>query len=314
MSVTPTPVTAALAGIFSGLTWPLIWPLVTGTEASATLWLVLATIVLVALPAHAFVLGFQRQRDTGRAQPRRRAADSHRHVARGRRADRAARRRVSRLAVTVKRLRHRRRRRRLAGRKGAFSAREALAFVREHGVVLVSAKGRGPNLVEAIAGEPVKGSWWGHPEGKRIFSVLNAVTESDEVLVCRLIDGKITLVHRRLWPALVRLAEAFPPERIAQVLDGHTASGRHVSRSLAFRGLGAARGRAGGRGARRGRSPRPPRRVAAAGATGASRASDASGDDTVAAAAARCRRLHSCGRPDGGGTLLAFPDPIRGAS
>ncbi len=60
MNVTPTPVTAALAGVFCGLTWPMIWPHVTGTEASATLWLVLATIVLVALPAHAFVLGFQR--------------------------------------------------------------------------------------------------------------------------------------------------------------------------------------------------------------------------------------------------------------
>ena len=65
VSVTPTPVTAALAGIFSGLTWPVIWPLVTGTEASATLWLVLATIVLVALPAHAFVLGFQRSETPG---------------------------------------------------------------------------------------------------------------------------------------------------------------------------------------------------------------------------------------------------------
>ena len=65
MSVTPTRVTAALAGIFSGLAWPMIWPLVTGTEASATLWLVLATIVLVALPAHAFVLGFQRSETPG---------------------------------------------------------------------------------------------------------------------------------------------------------------------------------------------------------------------------------------------------------
>jgi len=60
VSITPTPVTAALAGVFSGLTWPVIWPLVSGPETSATLWLVLATIVLVALPAHAFVLGFQR--------------------------------------------------------------------------------------------------------------------------------------------------------------------------------------------------------------------------------------------------------------
>lgn len=115
-----------------------------------------------------------------------------------------------------------------------FSAPEALEFVRRHGVVLASAKGRGPSLVEAIAGEPIKGSWWGHPDGKRIFSILNAITDSKDVLVCRLVDGKVTLVHRRLWPALVRLADLFAPDRLAQVLDGHTASGRHVSRSLAF--------------------------------------------------------------------------------
>ena len=35
-------------------------------------------------------------------------------------------------------------------------------------------------------------------------------------------------------PALVRLAHAFPPERIARVLDGHTAAGHHVSRSIPF--------------------------------------------------------------------------------
>ena len=116
----------------------------------------------------------------------------------------------------------------------ALGAAEALAFVRTHGVVLMSAKGRGPNLVEAIAGQAIKGSWWGHADGKRIFAVLGEVAESDDVLVCRLVDGKVTLVHRRLWPALVRLADAFAPDRIARVLDGHTASGRHVSRSMAF--------------------------------------------------------------------------------
>jgi hypothetical protein len=65
MRIAPTPISAALAGIFSGLTWPLIWPVVSGSDASATLWLVLATIVLVALPAHAFVLGFERRATTG---------------------------------------------------------------------------------------------------------------------------------------------------------------------------------------------------------------------------------------------------------
>ena len=38
-----------------------MWPFVTGPETSATLWLVLATIGLVALPAHAFVIGLQRE-------------------------------------------------------------------------------------------------------------------------------------------------------------------------------------------------------------------------------------------------------------
>ncbi len=106
---------------------------------------------------------------------------------------------------------------------------EALAFVEAHGVVLASAKGMVPRLTEAIVGEPIKGSWWAHAEGKRIFAILNSVTESEDVLVCRLIGGKVTLVHRRLWPALVRVADRFAPERLAQVTEEHTPSGRHVS-------------------------------------------------------------------------------------
>lgn len=62
--MSPTRVTAALAGVFSGLSWPLVWPFVSRTETSA-LWLVLATIGLVALPAHAFVLGFRRREARG---------------------------------------------------------------------------------------------------------------------------------------------------------------------------------------------------------------------------------------------------------
>jgi len=114
------------------------------------------------------------------------------------------------------------------------SARQALAFVRKHGVVLASAKGNAPRLTEAIAGEPIQGSWWAHPQGRRIFSILSAVTESKDVLVCRLIDGKITLVHRRLWPALVRLSKRFTRAQLAQVREEHTPSGRHVSRSVSF--------------------------------------------------------------------------------
>jgi hypothetical protein len=112
--------------------------------------------------------------------------------------------------------------------------KEAIAFIREHGVVLNSAKGPVPRLTEAIAGEPIKGSWWGHPKSKQIFNVLQAVTDSDDVLVCRLVNGKITFVHRRLWPALVRVAKRFPSNRIAQVHQEHTESGRHITREVPF--------------------------------------------------------------------------------
>ena len=111
---------------------------------------------------------------------------------------------------------------------------EALAFVEQHGVVLVSAKGPAPRLTEAIAGSPIKGSWWGHPKGQQIFKILEAVTDSEDVLVCRLIKGKLTLVHRRVWPALVRLADRFQPDQIAQVVQEHTASGRHVNKEIPF--------------------------------------------------------------------------------
>ena len=115
-----------------------------------------------------------------------------------------------------------------------MTAAEALAFVEKHGVVLVSARGSVPNLAEAIAGEPIKGSWWAHPKSRRIFAILEVVSESEEVLVCRLVKGKITLVHRRLWPALVRLAARFAPERISKVKQEHTSSGRHVNKEVPF--------------------------------------------------------------------------------
>jgi hypothetical protein len=115
-----------------------------------------------------------------------------------------------------------------------MNAEEALAFVRANGVVLVAGKGPVPRLVEAIAGEPIAGSWWAHAHGHRIFATLQPVVASSEVLVCRLVDGKITLVHRRLWPALVRLCARFPRERLAQVHEEHTPSGRHETTTTPF--------------------------------------------------------------------------------
>jgi hypothetical protein len=112
--------------------------------------------------------------------------------------------------------------------------REAIAFVERHGVVLQTARGPVPSLAEAIAGEPIRGSWWGHGKGREIFRASRAVCECPNVLVCKLVDGKITYIHRRLWPALIKLASRFGKERLARVWDEHTKSGAHVSRQIIF--------------------------------------------------------------------------------
>jgi hypothetical protein len=103
-----------------------------------------------------------------------------------------------------------------------------LRFVEEHGIVLASARGPAPSLAEEIAGEPIRGIWWGHPRGHDIFRALSEVDSSGEVLMCRLVEGKRTFVHRRLWPALLRLQPGrFPP--LDRVSEEHTPSGKHVS-------------------------------------------------------------------------------------
>jgi hypothetical protein len=111
---------------------------------------------------------------------------------------------------------------------------QAMAFIRDHGVVLESARGPVPRMAEIIAGETIEGSWWAHPKGHAIFAVFAKIKASPDILVCRLLDGKITYVHRRLWPAIVRLAERFGAANLAQVHDEHTSAGHHVSRRVPF--------------------------------------------------------------------------------
>lgn len=115
-----------------------------------------------------------------------------------------------------------------------MSPKQGLAFVKRHGVVLQAARGPVPSLAEAIAGGPIRGSWWGHPKGQEIFRVTEAVSESPDVLVCKLVDGKVTYIHRRLWPALVRLAARFQKSQLAKTWNEHTRTGAHRSRRVAF--------------------------------------------------------------------------------
>jgi hypothetical protein len=115
-----------------------------------------------------------------------------------------------------------------------MTPKQALSFVKMNGITLESGHGPVPSLAQTIAGEAIRGSWWAHPKGHFIFLCSRAIRESKDVLVCRLVGGKVTYVHRRLWPALVRLAEQFDARHLAALREVHTATGKHKIAVTAF--------------------------------------------------------------------------------
>jgi hypothetical protein len=113
---------------------------------------------------------------------------------------------------------------------------DAVEALREAKLMTMTRQGELPALVELVAGGPVRGSWWGHPAGKEIFRIANALEDlPSEVLVTKLVGGKTTFVHAALWPALYRVVsdsavqarmknDAPMKQHAAQM---HTASGKH---------------------------------------------------------------------------------------
>ncbi len=75
---------------------------------------------------------------------------------------------------------------------------QVLAELRRWGVLLLADQ-RLPSVTTLVAGEPVQGSWWGHAKGHEIFAVSEALEDHQDVLLCKLIAGKVTFVHRDRW-------------------------------------------------------------------------------------------------------------------
>lgn len=72
--------------------------------------------------------------------------------------------------------------------------------------MLLAADARLPSVAGLVAEAPLKGSWWGHPQGHAIFRVARELAAHPDVIAPRLIGGKVTFVHRKLWGALLRVA------------------------------------------------------------------------------------------------------------
>ena len=96
----------------------------------------------------------------------------------------------------------------------------ARAALERHGLLLLQ-DARLPSLATLVAGAPVKGSWWGHPAGRDIFHIASALDDDGDVTTAKLLGGKVTFVHRKLFAALAAVG--------AERRQVHTDSGAHAT-------------------------------------------------------------------------------------
>jgi hypothetical protein len=87
---------------------------------------------------------------------------------------------------------------------------EVFEKLREHGLLLES----DPKLLSVsglIVGRAIKGSWWGHPKGRAIWLTTERLADHPDAMVLKLVAGKVTYVHRRLWLAAYTVARSNEP-------------------------------------------------------------------------------------------------------
>lgn len=65
-----------------------------------------------------------------------------------------------------------------------------------------------PNVTVLVADEKVRGSWWAHEQAHMIFAVSEMLEDHPDVLIMKLISGKVTFVHRELWNRIYSIGVA----------------------------------------------------------------------------------------------------------
>ena len=91
-----------------------------------------------------------------------------------------------------------------------------------------------PSVAGLIAGEPIRGSWWSHPKGQTIFARIRQLEDDEDVLVTRLVSGKVTYLHKSLWPAFLGVATS----HASWQLDGLSSAARALLASSPTRAKG----------------------------------------------------------------------------
>jgi hypothetical protein len=68
-----------------------------------------------------------------------------------------------------------------------------------------------PSVTGFVAGDTGGRSWWAHPQAKQMYGLSCGLRDHPDVLLVKLISGKLTFVNRPLWPAIVAIGTAREP-------------------------------------------------------------------------------------------------------
>lgn len=95
-----------------------------------------------------------------------------------------------------------------------------------------------PSIAGLVVGGDVHGSWWAHPQSHEMFHLSCALRDHPDVLMVKLISGKVTFVHRPLWPAIVAVGAAREPWQMRGLSKGAVALLRKVDKAGRASGTG----------------------------------------------------------------------------
>jgi hypothetical protein len=103
----------------------------------------------------------------------------------------------------------------------ANSGSAVVAAVEELGLLFLSDPQR-KSAIQILTGAPPRGSWWSHPAAHQLYEILQGVEEHPDLLSTKLLSGKVTFVHRTLWPALLAVVTAREPWQVTGLSAGAT--------------------------------------------------------------------------------------------
>jgi len=86
-------------------------------------------------------------------------------------------------------------------------ASAVVGVVADLGLLFVSDPKR-ESAVHVVTGELPRGSWWSHKRANDIYRILQKVERHPDVLLAKLLAGKVTIIHRALWPAVLAVVTA----------------------------------------------------------------------------------------------------------